>query len=177
MPAPLGSSARSRSERTASCRDRLVDGGGRPGDRDRDPVARQALGDRLRIVEGCRNVERERIRRRCAPAELAFEAVAPEQSPAEDPVAPDGEIVPPLLQRLRDMDSALAQWIRGFVARAIELLAVRDGGSPRRPKAAVEDAAQARSFLALLDTPDLPADDRLVRVHGCFSSGSDSHDI
>jgi hypothetical protein len=75
------------------------------------------------------------------------------------------------------MDSAFAQWIRGFVARAIELLAVRDGGSPRRPKAAVEDAAQARSFLAVLDTPDLPADDRVGRVHDYFSRDSDSHDI
>src|SRR5439155_21176296 len=113
MPAPLGSSARSRSERKASCRDRLVDVHGRAGDLDRDPVDREALRDRLRIVEGCRNVERERIRGRCAPAELAFEAVAPKDCAAEDAVAPDGEIVPPLLQRFPDMDSAFEQWIRG----------------------------------------------------------------
>ena len=54
------------------------------------------------------NVERERKRARCAPAELAFEAVAPKDCAAEDAVAPDGEIVPPLLQRFRDMDSAFA---------------------------------------------------------------------
>jgi len=75
------------------------------------------------------------------------------------------------------MDSALAQRVGRFVSRAIELLAVRDGRSARRPEAAVEDAAQSCPFLAVLDAPDLPAHDRLGRVRDCFYRSSDSHDI
>ncbi len=99
------------------------------GDLDRDAVDRQTGSDRFRVGERCRNVEREWIGGRRAPAELTFEAVAPEERAAKDPVAADGEIVAPLLERLRDMDSALAQRVGRFVSRAIELLAVRDGRS------------------------------------------------
>jgi hypothetical protein len=75
------------------------------------------------------------------------------------------------------MDSAFAQRVWRFVPRAIQLLAVRDGRPARWPEAAVEDAAQACPFLAVLDAPDLPAHDRLGRVRDCFYWRSDSHDI
>src|SRR5207247_8014833 len=123
------------------------------------------------------NVAGEWIGGRRAPAQLTFEAVDPEECAAEDPVAADGEIVAPLLERLRDMDSAFAQRVGRFVPRAIELLAVRDSGPPRRPEAAVEDAAQACPFVTVLDAPDLPAHDRLGRVRSRLNRRPDSHDI
>jgi len=75
------------------------------------------------------------------------------------------------------MDSAFSQRVRRFVPRAIELFAVRNSGPPWWPEAAVEDAAEACPFLAVLDAPDLPAHDRLGRVRDCFYRRSDSHDI
>src|SRR6476659_6099365 len=129
--------------------DLLVYTEGRAGDLNRDAVDREALGDRVGVVERRRDVERERVHARRAPAQFTFQAVAPEQSAAENPVAAHGEVVAPLVERLRDMDAAFAERIRGLVSRAVELLAVRDRRPSGRPEAAVEDAAQASSFFVV----------------------------
>jgi hypothetical protein len=73
------------------------------------------------------------------------------------------------------MDSAFAQRVGRFVPCAIELLAVRDSRPPRWPEAAVEDAAEACPFLAVLDAPDLPADDGFDDVDEQVSSSSNIH--
>src|SRR6478672_3735578 len=157
--------------------DLLVYTEGRAGDLNRDAVDREALGDRVGVVKCRRDVERERVHARRAPAQLAFQAVAPEQSAAENPVAAHGEVVAPLVERLRDMDPAFAERIRGLVSGAVQLLAVRDRGPPGRPEAAVENAAQPRPLFGVLDAPDLPADDRLSRLGGDVHWGSYSHEI
>src|SRR4051812_6079057 len=101
-----------------------------------------------------------------APAELAFEPTAPERGSPEDAVVADREVVAPRLQRLGDVDPALADQVRRRVPGAEELLAVGDCRPPGRPEAPVEDAAEAGSLLGVVDTPDLPAD------HGIGGSGN-----
>jgi len=85
--------------------------------------------------------------------------------------------VAPLLERLRGVDAAFADRVGRLVPRAVELLAVRNSGPARRPEAPVEDTAQPRPLLGVLDAPDLPADDRLGRLRDCSDRRSNSHDI
>src|SRR5262249_38615088 len=63
------------------------------------------------------------------------------------------------------VDAAVAERIRGLVPVAERLLAVCDRRPAGHPKTSVEDAPQPRPLVVVLNSPDLPADDRL----GCLA--------